>query len=69
MTETKKHYQGQKGCNPKELCPHCGEILNIAYLRKTVNGKRAYVAVGLGCPSEGCAYIEKAKTDNTGPEE
>jgi len=69
MAETKKHYQGQKGCNPKELCPLCGEILNIAYLRKTVNGKRAYVAVGLGCPSESCTYIEKSKPENTGPEE
>ncbi|ALK04443.1 hypothetical protein SAMN02910340_02370 [Methanosarcina thermophila] len=63
MTEDKKHYQGQRGYKAKELCPLCGEILSVAYLRKTVDGKRAYVAVGLGCPSDSCKYIKKSNQD------
>jgi len=63
MAEAKKHYQGQKGCEARPTCPKCGEILQIAYVRKTVNGRRAYVAVGLSCPSETCMHIEKSKPE------
>ena len=63
MMEVKKHYQGQKGATPRSVCPVCGEILQKAYVRKSVNGKRAYVDVGLSCPSETCDYIKKFKTE------
>lgn len=61
MTEMKKHYQGQKGYNPKELCPECGEILSVQYIRKLVNGKRFYKKVGVCCPNDDCEFCEKRK--------
>ena len=64
MIDSKKQYQGQRGCEARPTCPVCGEILQIAYIRKTVNGKRAYVPVGYSCPSDTCAHIEKSKPEN-----
>lgn len=57
MSETKKHYQGQRGGTPRKLCPKCDGILQIAYVRKTVNGKRAYVDIGYACPD--CPHMER----------
>ena len=51
--------QGQRGATPKEICPKCGEYLQIAYIRKTFDGKRNFEAKGLICPKDACDYIVK----------
>jgi len=63
MAEPKRR-QGQKKQNgkkaiPKEICPKCGEYLRTASMRGSVEQNRAYVRVGLCCPSLTCDYIVK----------
>lgn len=64
MTETKKHYQGQKKAdgeyyNKRELCPECNAILKNAYLRETIpeTKKKTFKVIGLACPD--CDYWER----------
>lgn len=61
ITEGQKRYQGQRGATPKEICPKCGEYLQLAYIRKSIpgEGKRTFKPVGLACPSDTCDYIKK----------
>jgi len=55
MNETKRR-QGQRGSNPKTICPKCEK----EYL-KTAGGReeRAWRRVGLYCPNPACDYMIK----------
>ena len=55
MSEIKRR-QGQRGCNPKEICPKCGK----EYL-KSATGRYGKVLkrVGQFCPNPACDYMVK----------
>ena len=55
----KKRRQGQRGCEPKPLCPVCGEYLKRLYIRVRKAGKWAYVGYGWACVAPSCDYIAK----------
>lgn len=68
MTETKKHYQGQKKedgtyYNPRSLCPKCNAILKTVYIREMIPGtkKKTFKVIGLACPD--CDHIERSKKE------
>lgn len=58
-TDDKVRHQGQRGGEPKYICPDCGEYVQAAYIRKTVNGKRTYVFIGYACPSNDCGFFAR----------
>ena len=58
MTEPKRR-QGQRGANPKPICPKCNEYMKRCYTRSNEEKKRAYVGIGWSCPNPTCDYIQK----------
>lgn len=55
MTETKRR-QGQKGAEPKNVCPKCEkEYLKTSY----GTDKKKFVRIGQYCPNPACDYIVK----------
>lgn len=58
ITETKKR-QGQRGSEPKPLCPVCGEYLKRCYIRVRKENKWAYVGYGWACTVPSCDHMIK----------
>jgi hypothetical protein len=52
----KKRRQGQKGANPKQICPKCEkEYLKTAWSTENRKWKR----IGQFCPNPACDYLMK----------
>jgi hypothetical protein len=58
MTETKRR-QGQRGSEPKPICPKCNEYLKRIYIRTRKGSKWTNVPYGWTCTVSSCDYIIK----------
>jgi hypothetical protein len=68
MTETKRR-QGQRGSEPKPICPICNEYLKRCYIRTRKDNKWTYTAYGWTCTVPSCDYIMKDYVELEDPED